>query len=287
MAYRFIDENRKQYGLRWLLRHMGITLNAYYNHLKDSKAEYHQHKEEVCSEIKNIYHEVGGIIGHRSMQVFLARKGIFISKTTLHKYMNKELHLYCICRRRKPGYKKGQPHKVFPNLLKQCFDVSAPNRVWCTDFTYLFLTNGNVRYNCTIIDLFDRSVVASVNGKWITSELAIEALNKAIKATGCDPTQLILHSDQGRQFTSLEFTLYCRDLGITQSMSHAGCPYDNAPMERYYNTLKAELIYQRFFHTDEELNYAVQEFAYLWYNQVRPHAHNGYLTPYERRYGMV
>ena len=70
-------------------------------------------------------------------------------------------------------------------------------------------------------------------------------------------------------------------------MSHAGCPYDNAPMERYYNTLKAELIYQRFFHTDEELNYAVQEFAYLWYNQVRPHAHNGYLTPYERRYGMV
>ena len=175
MAYRFIDENRKQYGLRWLLRHMGITLNAYYNHLKDSKAEYHQHKEEVCSEIKNIYHEVGGIIGHRSMQVFLARKGIFISKTTLHKYMNKELHLYCICRRRKLGYKKGQPHKVFPNLLKQCFDVSAPNRVWCTDFTYLFLTNGNVRYNCTIIDLFDRSVVASVNGKWITSELAIEA----------------------------------------------------------------------------------------------------------------
>ena len=53
---------------------------------------------------------------------------------------------------------------------------------------------------------------------------------------------LILHSDQGSQFTSLEFILFCQDHGITQSMSHASCPYDNAPMERYYNTLKQELI---------------------------------------------
>ena len=287
MAYRFIDENQEQYGLRWLLKHMGIQPNAYYNYLKGLKAEYHKHKEEICTEINNIYHEAGGVIGHRSMRVFLARKGIFASKTTIHKYMNKEMKLYCICRRKKPGYVKGHAHKIFPNLLKQHFSVGEPNRVWCTDFTYIFLTNGNVRYNCTIIDLYDRSVVASVNGRWITSNLAIETLSKAIQATGCDPTKLILHSDQGSQFTSPEFTLFCRDLGITQSMSHTGCPYDNAPMERYYNTLKAELIYQRYFQTDEELDCAIQEFAYLWYNQIRPHSHNGYQTPYETRFGLA
>ena len=120
--------------------------------------------------------------------------------------MNCEMHLRSIVRRKKPGYKKGTPHQLFPNLLKQDFVVNKPNRVWCTDFTYLYLSNGIVRYNCTIIDLYDRSVMASVNGKYITAELAIEALNKAIHAQHCDTTQLILHSDQGAQFTSLEFT---------------------------------------------------------------------------------
>ena len=66
-------------------------------------------------------------------------------------------------------------------------------------------------------------------------------------------------------------------------MSRASCPYDNAPMERYYNTLKTELIYQYRFETAAELDYAVSEFAYDWHNQVRPHTYNGYLTPFEKR----
>jgi len=66
-------------------------------------------------------------------------------------------------------------------------------------------------------------------------------------------------------------------------MSRAGCPYDNAPMERYYNTLKTELICQHNFETAAELDYAVTEFAYDWYNQVRPHSYNGYLTLFKKR----
>ena len=142
-------------------------------------------------------------------------------------------------------------------------------------------------YNCTIIDLYDRSVVASVNDRWITSDLAISAVDKALRCTNCNPEELILHSDQGTQFTSLEFILHCEELGITQSMSHAGCPYDNAPMERYYNTLKEELIYQYNFEKPEDLDYAISEFAYNWYNQIRPHSYNGYRTPFEKRYEFV
>ncbi len=96
---------------------------------------------------------------------------------------------------------------------------------------------GTVRYNCTIIDLYDRSVVASENGSLITSELAIKTLDKAIKSSGCKAENIMIHFDHGSQFTSLEFITYCEKNGITQSMSPAGCPYDNAPMERYYNTL--------------------------------------------------
>ena len=109
--------------------------------------------------------------------------------------MNKELKLQCVCRRKKPGYKKGHAHKIFPNLLEPNFRVEKINQIWCTDFTYLFLANGTTRFNCTIIDLYDRSVVASENGKWMTSELAIRTLKKALKATGCIAQNLILHSD--------------------------------------------------------------------------------------------
>ena len=217
---------------------------------------YEAQKKAICKEIKSIYHEFGGILGHRNMRVFLARKNIHLSKTTVHKYMNKELSLICINRRKRPGYKKCHSHKIFPNLLKQNFVADKVNQIWCTDFTYIHLTNGTLRYNCTIIDLFDRSVVASENGKWITSQLAISTLEKALMSQKTFPENLILHSDQGSQFTSLEFTKFCNEKGIVQSMSKSGCPYDNSPMERYYNTFKTELINRYHFRTDEELSHA-------------------------------
>ena len=133
------------------------------------------------------------------MRIFLERKGITLIKTTVFKYMNKELRLLSTCRRKRPSYRKGQAHKIFPNLINQEFKSHEKNQVWCTDFTYLFLSNGALRYNCSIIDLYDRSVVASETGKWITSELAIRTLEKALNAQKTAPENLILHSDQGSQ----------------------------------------------------------------------------------------
>lgn len=203
--------------------------------------------------------------------------GFILSQTTVHKYM-KELGLKSIVRRKKPGYRKGPAHKVFPDLLNQNFCAGGPNRVWCVDFTYLYLKGGDVRYNCTIIDLYDRSVIVTVNGDHITTELAVRALSIAIKRY--KPARgLIFHSDQGSQFTSKEFVGFCETHFIQQSMSRAGCPYDNAPMERYFNTLKCELIYLFEYETKQKLDTAVAEFAYGWYNRIRPHTYNGGLTP--------
>lgn len=242
---------------------MGIYPNAYYNYQKQAKTTCHAKQSEIYREIRDIYHEFSRILGHRSMRVFLARKQMFLSKATVHKYMNQELHLQCVCRRKRPGYKKGHVHQIFPNLLERNFAADKANQVWCTDFTYIFLTNSSMRYNCTLLDLYDRSVVASETGKWITSDLAILTLEKAFHSQKRKPENLILHSDQGIQFTSAQFTPYCREHGITQSMSAAGCPYDKAPMERYYNTLKAELINRFHLRTDEELTHAVSEFTYV------------------------
>ena len=261
--------------------------NAYYNFLKNRKSDYHTQKQATLKEIEKIYHKHNGVDGYRSMKVYLDRKGIHISALTVHKYMNRELGLLSIVRRKKPEYRKGTPHKVFENILFQDFTAADINQKWCTDFTYLFLTDGSKRYNCSILDLHDRSVIASITDKRITSELAIRTVKKALESQPSIKDTLILHSDQGSQYTSKEFIEYCKQAGITQSMSKAGYPYDNAPMERYYNTLKNELINLHYYHSDEELNAAIDEFAYVTYNHVRPHSYNGYKTPFEARCGST
>lgn len=286
MAYRFIEKYHSLFGVRWLLRRFSIYPNAYYNFLKNRKATYKSKKRQALKAITKIYHEHHGVDGYRTMRIYLERRNIYLSNLTVHKYMNRELKLLAIVRRKKPNYKKGHAHKIFPNLVNQDFSAKKINTKWCTDFTYLYLTDGSKRYNCSILDLHDRSIVASITDKEITSSLAIRTLKRAIAAQRPQHGELILHSDQGSQYTSKEFVKFCELSGIQQSMSKAGFPYDNAPMERYYNTLKNELIYLHYYHSDQELNASIEEFAYGWYNHARPHSYNGYKTPYEARYNL-
>ena len=262
---------------------MDIYPNAYYNYRKHRKADYYTQKSEVMAQIRDIYHIHNGINGYRSMTVYLARRGYDYSPLTIHRYMNVELGLCSIVRPKKPGHEHGKPHKIFENKLNQDFTADKVNQKWCTDFTYLFLADHEVRYNCTIIDLHDRSVVASITDRHITSDLAIRTLQKALDSQPAVRGELILHSDQGSQYTSKAFVEFCESVHVTQSMSKAGYPYDNAPMERYFNTLKNECTNLYKFRTEEALYQAVEEFAYVSYNHVRPHSYNGYRTPYQAR----
>lgn len=157
------------------------------------------------------------------------------------------------------------------------------NQKWYTDFTYLFLADHEVRYNCTIIGLHDRSVVASITGRHITSDLAIRTPQKALDSQLAVEGELILHSDQGSQYTSKAFVEFCEFVHVIQSMSKARYPYDSAPMERYVNTLKNECTNLYEFLTEEAFCQAVEEFAYVSYNHVRPHTFNGYCASYRAR----
>ena len=97
-----------------------------------------------------------------------------------HKYMNKLLGLKSIVRPKKTTYKQGEAHKVFENKINQNFTAQKINQKWCIDFTCLFLSDREVRYNCSILDLHERSVIASITDRNITSELAIRTLQKAL-----------------------------------------------------------------------------------------------------------
>ncbi len=96
-------------------------------------------------------------------------------------------------------------------------------------------------------------------------------------------TKKELQTDQGSQYTSKDFNEFCEKKHIQQSMSKAGCPYDNAVMERFYNTFKNEYLNIHRFKTNEALDQGVYDFVYIKYNYIRPHRYNGGLTPYAAR----
>lgn len=128
--------------------------------------------------------------------------------------MNTELQLYSVSRKRKENYEHGTAHKVFENKLNQDFSADKINQKWCTDSTYLFLANGSKRYNSSIIDPHDRSVVVSITDKNIIADLAKRTLQKAVASQAeINLNRLLVHSDQGSQYTSKEYTEFCESLG--------------------------------------------------------------------------
>lgn len=258
-----------------------MSPNAYYNHKKQRKKNDTEIKECQKKMIVEIYHEYEGNPGHRMIRIYLARRNINLSKTTILKYM-RELKIRSVVLRKKPRYNKGECYKKFDNLLKQNFTADRKNKIWCTDFTYLYLADGSKRYNCSILDLYDKSIVATLNSNRIDADLAINTMKLTLSRNKITEG-FILHSDQGSQYTSMAFTEFCKNNRITQSMSKAGCPYDNSCMESFYGTFKGEFVWKHQFETDEVLNKQTLDYIYGYYNHIRPHSSNGYLTPFEKR----
>ena len=155
---------------------------------------------------------------------------------------------------------------VQPNLLNRNFNTDAPNKVWDTDVTYLIF-KGARAYLSTIIDLYDRHVVAYVISKRNDNKLVIDTLNQAL-AKEKDVHGLIIHSDQGFQYTSYEYKAICESNGITISMSRKGTPIDDSPIESWHALLKKETLYNNNITSLQEYIQLVEEWI-LFYNTKR------------------
>jgi len=174
-----------------------------------------------------------------------------------------------------PQYvKKGKKNKKFKriednvkaNILKRQFTVNEINKVWVTDITYLHYKTKTL-YLSTIIDLFDRSIISYKIHHSNNIELVISTLISA-RLNRFDAGTIIIHSDQGFQYTSYEYQTLCRKFGFQISMSRKGTPLDNAVIESFHSRLKTEVIYNNEFNSIDELKKAV--FDWIWfYNHGR------------------
>jgi transposase InsO family protein len=183
-----------------------------------------------------------------------------------------------VCRRRWPKTTvRSSDHPVTGDLVQRNFQVEAPNRLWVADITYLPIL-GAFLYLAVVMDAFSRRIVGWSMKPHLKTELVTDALLMAIQQRQ-PPVGVIHHSDQGCQYTSIEFGKHCRLAGIRPSQGSVGDCYDNALCESFFATLECELIDRSRWDHGRQAQLAVFDFIEGWYNPHRLHSALGYTSP--------
>jgi len=191
----------------------------------------------------------------------------------------------CIVRTRKYKATTDSNHRfnISPNLLDRDFSASEPNQKWAGDISYIWTREGWL-YLAVILDLYSRRVIGWAVSNRMKKDLAIRALEMAINlrqpAPGC-----IHHTDRGSQYCSHAYRKILRKQGFQVSMSGKGNCYDNAAVETFFKSLKAELIWRHTWATRRETERALFQYINGFYNPRRRHSALGWKSPlaFERK----
>ena len=225
-----------------------------------------------------------GRVGAPSLVQDMREQGFYVSERTIGRYLQ-EANLRCkVARKFKRTTDSNHRLPVVANHLNRQFTVSAPNKVWVTDITYLRTQEGWL-YLCVMLDLFSRRIVGWTTSSRIDRQLVNESLRMAMLQQGC-PRDVLIHSDQGSQYCSADFRALTLTYGTTQSMSRRGNCWDNAVAESFFHTLKAHIIHGENYRTRDQLKHVLFEYIEVYYNRMRRHSANGWLSPiqYEQNY---
>ena len=206
-------------------------------------------------------------------------KGINVSERTVGRSLRRQ-GLRCLQKR---NFRRTTDSKhclpIAPNLLDRQFTVSEPNVAWVGDITYLQTQEGWL-YLATMIDLFNRQVVGWQVSARIDQALVNDTLNAALYTRG-NPRGVIVHTDRGSQYCAHSFIAILAKHGCLQSMSRKGNCWDNAVAESFFATFKKQTVLGRPLVTQAEMRQQVFEFIEIYYNRVRRHSANDWVTPVE------
>lgn len=276
-AYSIIKELAACYPISLLCAIAGVSRSGYYKWLQrqQSPSRKQLEDEKLKEKIVACYKEVKGIYGYPRVKVWFQQKyGIHVNHKRVYRLM-RELGLQARIRRKRKFFGYKEKAVVSENRLNREFSASRLNEKWVTDITYIPF-NGQRLYLSVIYDLFNNEVVAYKISKRNDLKLVTDTVKAAIKKR--DVNGVLLHSDQGFQYTSKQYNQLLQRYNITASMSRKGNCLDNACIESFFSHLKAECLYLQSFTTDEEVRHALDRYIHF-YNHERFQSRLNNLSP--------
>ena len=250
---------------------LGVSRSSIYYRPRAASAE----DLSLMGEIDRQYLETP-FYGSRRMKAWLGRRGVRVSRKRVQRLM-RAMGLRAMYRR--PSTSRRSPeHPVYPYLLRNV-RITRPNQVWAADITYLPMARGFL-YLVAVMDWHSRYVVAWRLSNTLEAGFCAEALEEALDQGQPE----VFNTDQGSQFTSLEFTQALKDRGVRISMDGKGRYQDNIFVERLWRTVKYEEVYLKAYASVVEAQRGLEDY-FRFYDGLRPHQALGYQTPAEVFHG--
>ncbi len=260
-----------------LCRVLNVSASGYYKWTTRKISSRESANKELLADIQKIYQASKCRYGAPKIHAELKASGKSCNLKTVQSIMQKN-GIWAILRRKfKVKKQQTDSRVVAPNILDQNFIVDQPNKVWVTDITYIKTKEGWL-YLAAIIDLYSRMIVGWSMSSSINKQLVIDSLLMAVNKR--KPAEnLLLHSDQGSQYTSQGYQYLLSTKNIVPSMSHKGCCYDNSVVKSFFSSLKRELLIDTSRHSKQHIKTAIFEYIEIFYNKQRRHSTINYCIP--------
>jgi putative transposase len=259
-----------------MCRVLGVSASGYWAWQKRPMSEREKTDRAIAAQIAEIHRWSHGTYGVPRMRAELAARGTHASGKRIARLMRRA-GLQGVTRRKGTFTTvRDRDARPAPDLVSRNFVASQANELWVADITYIPTWAGFL-YLAVVIDAWSRRVIGWAMENHLRTELVLQALNMALHQRR--PSEVIHHSDQGCQYTSIAFGVRCREAGVRPSMGSVGDAYDNALAESFFATLECELLDRNRFCNQVEARMAVFQFIEGWYNPHRLHSGLGYLSP--------
>jgi putative transposase len=280
MSYQIIENNREVGAVEPVCRALGVSVSGYYAWRSREPSQHQQTDAVLLKAIRAAYQAGRGLYGSPRIHAALHHQGVSCSRKRVARLMRQSgLHSRRRPKRRVSTTDSRHHRAVAPNVLKRDFSAVAPNEKWVGDIVGIW-TDAGWLYLAALLDTYSRFIVGWAMSGYRDEALVEAALHMALARRQLPAdTGLIQHTDRGSQYTAEAYLALLKQHGIQVSMSNKGNPYDNAMMESFFSTLRAELTDLERFATRQAARTAVFEFIEVFYNRQRLHSSLGYRSP--------
>jgi putative transposase len=259
-----------------MCRVLRVARAGFYKWLPKPLSDRAIEDERLLGLIRDSYTLSGGVYGAPRVSGDLREAGESCGKHRVARSMRRH-KIKAIRGYKAPRSIAGRPSILAPNRLNRDFTVTAPDRAWVTDITYIRTWQG-WQYLAVVMDLYARKIIGWSMKPTLARELVLDALLMALWRR--KPQQrVIVHSDQGTQYGSEEWSRFCGANDLEASMSRRGNGWDNAVAESFFSRLKKERVRKRVYKTRELARADIFDYLEVFYHRTRRHRHLGGVSP--------